>query len=136
MYTELVDQLRKGLVAEDAIRLAYLYGSAVLRADFRDVDVAVWGPALDVMDRAERTDWLLRLGARLERSIHPRRHLDLQALNGAPLPLQYNVVRTGRLLLARSEIECVRFEAWLASASLDFQNGLRQFDDALLAAIP
>lgn len=133
---ELDEMLREGLLREDTIRLAYLYGSAILRTDFRDVDVAVWGPVFDAMLPAARTDLLLRLGATLERHVRPRRHLDLQVLNGAPLPLQYEVVRTGRLLLARSEIERIRYEAWLASISLDFQRGLRLFDDALLAGIP
>lgn len=136
MLNQLAEELREGLLREDRIRLAYLYGSVILRSDFRDIDVAVWGPAFDAMLPAERTDLFLHLGATLERHVRTRRHLDLQVLNGAPLPLQYEVVRKGRLLLARSEIERIRYEAWLASISLDFQWGLRQFDDALLAGIP
>jgi len=56
-------------------------------------------------------------------------------LNGAPLPFQYTVVRTGRSILVRSEIERIRYEAELASAYLDFSQSLRPFEAAVLARI-
>jgi predicted nucleotidyltransferase len=132
---ELAEQLAEGLLAEEAIRLAYLFGSVLVYPECRDVDLAVWAPAVDAMTPAARIDCRLRWGAMLERCLRPRRPLDLHLLNGAALPLQYTVVRTGRLILVRNEVERIRYEAGLALAYLDFQPSLRPFEDALLARI-
>jgi predicted nucleotidyltransferase len=128
-------QLRAALEVEGRVRLAYLYGSALLRTDFHDVDVALWAPETDRMSAGQREAWLGTLGLRLERSLTPRRPLDLRLLNRAPLQFQYAVVRGGRLLLARSELERVRFEATVASLALDLSVGLRAYDRAMLAGI-
>ncbi len=128
-------RLRAVLETEGRVRLAYLYGSALLRTDFHDVDVALWAPETDRMSAGLREAWLGTLGLRLERSLMPRRPLDLRLLNRAPLQFQYAVVRGGRLLLARSELERVRFEATAASLALDLSVGLRAYDRAMLAGI-
>lgn len=131
----LIAQLRDALLAEEQVRLAYLFGSALIAPDFRDVDVGVWASELDALHPGLRIEQRLQWGARLERSLRPRRFVDLHVLNGAPLPFQYTVVRTGRLLLVRSEIERIRYEAGLASAYLDFAESLRPFETAVLARI-
>lgn len=127
--------LRAVLEAEGRVRLAYVYGSVLLRPDFRDVDVAVWAPEADRMPAGPRERWLGALGGRLERCLTPRRPLDLRLLNRAPVQFQYAVVRQGRLLLARSEIERVRFEATAASLALDLSVGLREYDRTMRAGI-
>lgn len=135
MHASLIEQLRRGLEAEDPIRLAYLFGSALCQPDPRDVDVAVWVPGVEKVDAVHRTEARLRWGAALERCLCPRRPLDLLLLNGAPLPMQFSVVRTGELLLARSEVERIRYEAWVASMCLDFAPSLRPFEESVLAGI-
>jgi len=135
MHAPLIEYLLHGLEAEESIRLAYLFGSALCRSDPRDVDVAVWAPAVEEMDLAHRAEASLRWGAVLERCLHPRRPLDLLLLNGAPLPMQFSVVRTGELLLARSEVERIRYEAWVVSMYLDFAPSLRPFEESVLAGI-
>ena len=132
---ELAEQLAEGLLAEEAIRLAYLFGSVLVYPECRDVDLAVWAPAVEAMPPAARSDWRLKMGTALERHLDPRRPLDLHLLNGSPLPLQYTVVRTGRLILVRNEVERIRYEAWLTSAFLDFQPSLRRFSEAQLTRI-
>jgi predicted nucleotidyltransferase len=136
MIDDLTEQLRKALLAEEAIRLAYLFGSVLIDPEFRDVDVAVWAPTVEGITPAARTDSQLRWGAMLERCLRPRRPLDLHLLNGAPLPLQYTVVRTGRLFHVREELERIRYEAATISSYLDFQASLRPFEEAVLARIP
>ena len=135
MHASLIEQLRHGLEAEEPIRLAYLFGSALCRSDPRDVDVAVWVPGVEEMGSAYRAEAGLRWGAALERCLHPRRPLDLLVLNRAPLPMQFSVVRTGELLLARSEVERIRYEAWVVSTYLDFAPSLRPFEESVLAGI-
>jgi predicted nucleotidyltransferase len=131
----MVGHLQRALESEGRVRLAYLYGSALLRPDFRDVDVAVWAPETDGIPASLREAWLGPLGLRLEQSLRPRCPLDLRLLNRAPLLFQYAVVRRGRLLLARSELERVRFEATVASLALDLSVGLREYDRTMLAGI-
>lgn len=131
----LINQLQEALYAEEQIRLAYLFGSALLASAPRDVDVGVWAPQLDVLPSRLRMDRRLHWGALLERGLRPRRFVDLHVLNGAPLPFQYTVARTGRLILVRSEIERIRYEAALTSAYLDFSESLRPFEAAVLARI-
>lgn len=131
----LIQQLRRGLEAEESIRLAYLFGSTTCRPDPRDVDVAVWVSGFQEMDSGHKAEAQLRWGAVLERCLHPRRPLDLLVLNRAPLPMQYSVVRTGEVLLVRSELERIRYEAWVVSAYLDFAPSLRPFEESLLAGI-
>lgn len=135
----IADQIARSLApvleAEALVRLAYLYGSVLHRPDPEDVDLAVWAPEIAGMSASLHEAWLGDLGSRLERCLSPRRHLDLRLLNRAPVQFQYAVVRTGRLLLARSEVERVRFEADAATLALDLSVGLRAYDRAMLEAI-
>lgn len=131
----LINQLQEALDLEKQIRLAYLFGSALLGSSPRDVDVGVWAPEFDGLPPGLRIDRRLHWGAVLERSLRPRRFVDLHVLNWAPLPFQYTIVRTGRPILVRSEIERIRYEASLTSAYLDFSVSLRPFEAALLARI-
>ncbi len=70
---ELAEQLAEGLLAEEAIRLAYLYGSQVRgqAAEWSDIDVAVVSvdrPA-DVWEDQLR---LMRLASAIDPRIEPR----------------------------------------------------------------
>jgi predicted nucleotidyltransferase len=124
------------LEAEALVRLAYLYGSVLHRPDPEDVDLAVWAPGTAGVSAFDREAWLNSLALRLERGLVPRRPLDLRLLDRAPAQFRYAVIRTGRLLLARSEVERVRFEADAATLALDLSVGLRAYDRAMLHAIP
>lgn len=128
--------LRPVLEAEAMVRLAYLYGSTLDRADPEDTDVAVWAPEVAALPLSDREAWLDAFALRLERALLPRRHLDLRLLDRAPAQFRYALVRSGRLLLARSEVERVRFETDAAIFALDLSVGLRAYDRAMLEAIP
>jgi len=54
---------------------------------------------------------------------------------GAPLPMQFSVVQSGLLLMARSEVERIHYEAWVSSMHLDFAPSLRLFEASVLAGI-
>jgi predicted nucleotidyltransferase len=135
MDSLMVEQLQLGMEAEESIRLAYLYGSVTFRPDPQDVDVAVWVSGFQELNSAHKVETQLHLGAVLERCLCPRRPLDLLILNSAPLPMQFSVVRKGEVLLARSELERIRYEAWVVTAFLDFAPSLRPFEESLLAGI-
>lgn len=98
------------------VRLAYLYGSALAREDFRDVDVA-----LKVRPKARLDSMGLRLKASAALSRRLPWEFDVHLLEEMPLPLQHRVIATGRCVLSRSDVERTRYESRVLSEFLDFQ---------------
>jgi predicted nucleotidyltransferase len=90
------------------VRLAYLFGSRAMgraRPD-SDIDVAV---LLDEASAAaERGAVIRRLAGRLGREVSSTL-LDIVVLNDAPALLRHRVLKDGRLLMARSPEDRVRF---------------------------
>lgn len=116
MNARAVSALRRALAGLQGLRLAYLYGSSLLRPDFRDVDIAV------ALSRRGAFD---SLGARLKLAGALGRRLawefDVHLLQEMPLALQYRVIATGRCLLSRSDVGRTRYEAWVLNRFLDFK---------------
>jgi hypothetical protein len=114
------------------IRLAYLFGSALKRDDWRDLDIAV---LLDQDRVAEPADWLrygLRVGAELEQFLgRPRVAVDLRVLNGASLAFQNEAIKTGALILARDRRSQVAYESRVLVEFLDFLPILEMYERAL-----
>lgn len=112
--------LRGTLSQVPEVAFAYLFGSAARGGDFRDVDVAVYFIPCP-SSSYERFKLAMRIARLLERSLQPRREVDVRVLNEAPVPFRYEVLRTGRLLIQR-DLECrIRYEAQLFSSFLDYQ---------------
>ena len=117
------------LLATDArVRLVYGFGSAAgdVAGPLSDVDVAV---LLDA-----RLDWDAerelrgRLGALIPR-------VDLVILNEAPPTLRFEIVTSGRCLLARDPREQAEFEIVSLSRFLDFQPVRRVQQEYLRARV-
>jgi uncharacterized protein YutE (UPF0331/DUF86 family) len=62
----------------------------------------------------------MRIAARLERSLQPRREVDVRVLNEAPVLFRYEVLRSGHLLVERDPLCRVGYEAQLLSSYLDY----------------
>ncbi len=108
--------IRRVLSRFPVVRLAYLYGSSLQRADFRDVDIALGTtPGYP----GDSIGLRLKFAATLGRSLPWE--FDVHLLHELPLPLQHRVISTGRCLLARDEIARVRFEAGVLNEFLDFE---------------
>jgi predicted nucleotidyltransferase len=93
---ELLSRLRERLRGVEDILFAYVHGSFLEGAAFRDLDLALW-----IRDPGEAFKYTVDFSARL--SVEFRFPIDVQVLNEAPLPFKYRVFRSGRLLFSRDE---------------------------------
>jgi len=107
-----------------------LYGSFLCRDEFHDIDVGL----LVSWEREpyELYKYAMGIASDLERCITPRYEIDLRILNDAPVEFQYEVVKTGRLLVARDEDTRVAFEAGVITKFLDLKYLYDRIDRALL----
>ena len=108
------------------VRLVYAFGSAARSAGgpLSDVDVAV------LLDARPDWDAERELRGRID-AVAPR--IDLVLLNDAPPALRFEVITTGRCLLARDAREQAEFEIVSLSRFLDFQP-VRRLQQAYLRA--
>jgi predicted nucleotidyltransferase len=86
--------LRDELAASPDIAFAYLFGSFVGEAAFRDVDVAIWTTA--EAPRLLDVELATRLSSRIGLPV------DVRRVNDAPVPFLFKVLR-GRLLVSRDD---------------------------------
>lgn len=113
---EIVTTVRKVVDADDAVALAYLFGSVVAgrAGGLSDIDIAVlltsrpfdaaYGRLMDQLCLALRTD-----------------RVDLILLNTAASPLKYRIIRDGILLFCREEKVREDFESESILQYLDFK---------------
>jgi predicted nucleotidyltransferase len=114
------------------VRLLYLHGSHArgTQGPLSDLDLAV----LFAPGAARDVSALSAVVATLE-DVSGRDDVDLVVLDSAGALIKDRVVRGGRLLFARSEVERIRFEAAAIKEALDFRHYARVYDDALFRQI-
>ena len=126
---EVIRTIQAILAGFDEIEAGYIFGS-FCREDFGDVDVAV------LVTGKPGTREALRLRARIEREVERgtgyRFRVDAKILNTAPISLQYEVIKSGRLVYARDRGARIQYEAGVLSLYLDYAETLDWFDRALL----
>lgn len=115
---ELEDKLAKFFGREKEVKLAYLFGSAVKEktGGLSDVDVGVYLD--DSLVGEERFKLQLRLISELT-SLLGSEKVDLIIMNDAPTVLNFEIIKSNRLLLARSGFDRVKFEHRVISRYLD-----------------
>jgi uncharacterized protein YutE (UPF0331/DUF86 family)/predicted nucleotidyltransferase len=116
----LLSCLRHALSDAPAVAFAYLFGSAVQREEFRDLDIAVYLNTHD-LSAYERFKAAEQIGRLIEKSLSPRRAVDIRLLNEAPLLFQYEVLSTGHLIFERHHRQRISYETRVCSAYLDYQ---------------
>ncbi|MFQ6130352.1 MAG: nucleotidyltransferase domain-containing protein [Candidatus Hadarchaeaceae archaeon] len=112
------EKIKKLLGRERYVELAYLFGSAARGelGKLSDVDVAVY---LDEsLSSEERFKLQLRLMGELASVLQTNR-VDLIVMNEAPLPLQFEIIKSNRPILTRPEFDRVEFEHAIMSRYLD-----------------
>jgi len=117
MDTE-VDEIRAFIRKEEAVRVAYLFGSHATgqAGPLSDLDIAV---LLDRrLGKQECFDLRLRLINGIS-SISKTDKVDIVLMNSAPLLLNYNVISKGRVLDSKDELQRVVFETYILSRYLD-----------------
>lgn len=124
---ELVGRLRSFCEGWPIV-LLYLHGAHArgTQSALSDLDIAV---LLDPT-KHQRGDFELDFRRALEETCR-RDDVDLVILNDAGYPIRDRVVRSGRLVFARSERDRVLFEAAAIKDELDFQYYSEAYDRAL-----
>jgi len=111
--------------------LAYVYGSFLRKAMFRDLDVAaVLAKSMSPYEEQKLCGILAR---EIEGRIKPRIEVDIRTINSAPPHFQFEVIRRGKLVFARSENDRIRFEEEVLSNYLDYADTLKWFEEELIA---
>jgi uncharacterized protein len=104
----LTEHLKQSLGRDEDILFAYLYGSALSDPALSggDIDLAVYLKPSDTKEyikrEAELTAFLI---SQLDTD-----EIDLRILNVLPLVFQYSILKEGRLILSRDEMERADFE--------------------------
>lgn len=113
-----IDEVRGFMEKQEYVRVTYLFGSYAkdTAGPLSDLDIAV---LLDeCLDKQERFDLKLKLINGIS-AILKTDKLDVVVMNEAPLLLNYNIIKGGRILDSKDEAERVRFETRILSRYLD-----------------
>ncbi|MHC1610422.1 MAG: type VII toxin-antitoxin system MntA family adenylyltransferase antitoxin [Candidatus Methanospirareceae archaeon] len=119
------------------IEFAYLFGSFIdiERDVFRDIDVAVYVSSVSPFSAYEKMKLSLKIGRELEKVIRPRCEFDVKILNYAPILFQYEVIKTGKVVFSRDEVDRIRYEAKVISSYLDYKETSDWLDSEFLAGL-
>jgi hypothetical protein len=132
---EIIDRLKHFFAAKPEVVLVYVYGSFLRREDWRDLDVAVLIER-GAPDAPDPFNQGLRLAAELEEFLgRPRVEVDLRMLNEASLAFQYEVIKTGELVVRRDERTRILYESRVVIEYLDFAPILAMYEQTLLEEI-
>lgn len=93
---KLLEKLSIRLKGLEGIAFAYVHGSFIEKSFFKDLDVAI-----RIRDLNEAFYYTVDSSAKM--SIELKTPVDVQVLNGAPLPFKYYVFTRGKLLFSRDE---------------------------------
>jgi len=115
-----------------SLRIAYVYGSFLLRDDFRDIDIAL------LVDGRQLGEEFFQMyaadaGDRIEEALDVRSECDVKVLNGQPIWFGFEVISTGRLLYVRDDDERIDFETQVTIEHLDMKSMYDLFDREYLA---
>ncbi|MDD4455220.1 nucleotidyltransferase domain-containing protein [Methanoculleus sp. UBA303] len=126
---EVLHTIRTILAGFDEVEMGYVFGS-FSQGDFGDVDVAILVAGEPAPYQAMR--FARRVERELERGFCYRFEADVKILNTAPISLQHEVIKSGRLVFSRDRERRVRYEAGVLSLYLDYAETLDWFDRVLL----
>ncbi len=117
------DAIHSLLAREKEVVFAYLYGSFLSAAWFRDIDIAVFVDEKKI-DRKDVIDYEISLSLELEKELHLP--MDVKVLNYAPLSFRYEVTK-GEVIFSRNEEVRFTFLELTWHRYLDFAPVEKQF---------
>jgi predicted nucleotidyltransferase len=117
-------RMKDYLLARPEIVFAYLHGSYLDGAAYRDIDVAVFVRPEEIVP-ADLFDYAFQLSIELTRELG--RDIDVHVLNGAPTGFQNSVFRQGRVLFSRDEGLRLDLIERNSLEAMDFHELSRQF---------
>ncbi len=112
---EIIQIIRKKLSQKKEIIFAYIYGSFVEGASFRDIDVAIYVNPLMIKDFL---DYSVKLSFELERAI-PAYVFDVRVINNTNFNFIYHVIQ-GRLIIDKNELLRINFISYNLRRYFDY----------------
>lgn len=126
-----INRISEVLATSPAVRVAYVYGSVLTRDDFRDIDIALFlDEALSEEDQASAAE---AVGFSIEKALSFSHVCDVKILNDAPVWFQYEVIRHGRPVYAKTDEERFDRETDILIEYMDMKYSYDLFDRAYLA---
>ena len=117
----MLDEIRKVLEKEKKVLFAYLFGSSARNEKYsKDVDIAI------VIKGKVPLNYESKLALKIERVTS--KPVEVIVLNDRPLLFISEVLRQGKLIFSRNEKERVRFETFMLSNILAFNELMKEFD--------
>lgn len=131
MSEQTSQELPRFFEGEKPIVVAYLFGSMAKGTAGRlsDVDIAI----LMSRDYRPTLDYHLYLMSKLANIL--RREVDIVMLNEAPPLLRFEVIKHGKVLYCRDEIDRVAFEERTIDEYLDMNNIEKEYLECLLRSV-
>lgn len=128
----ILKRIGDSLATFEEVELGYVHGSFLEKESFGDIDLA-----MRVRDRFsssyEKFKYAMRVGRSMEGSIQPRTEVDVKVLNPSPTAFQFQVLKKGRRVYARSDLDRIRYEADVLSEYQDYKPVLDWFNERYLA---
>jgi len=112
---EIIQIIRKKLSQKKEIIFAYIYGSFVEGASFRDIDVAIYVNPLMIKDFL---DYSIKLSFELESAI-PAYVFDVRVINNTNFNFIYHVIQ-GRLIIDKNELLRINFISYNLRRYFDY----------------
>jgi len=112
---EIIQIIRKKLSQKKEIIFAYIYGSFVEGASFRDIDVAIYVNPLMIKDFL---DYSIKLSFELERAI-PAYVFDVRVINNTNFNYIYHVIQ-GKLIIDKNELLRINFISYNLRRYFDY----------------
>ncbi|MBT9538055.1 MAG: nucleotidyltransferase domain-containing protein [Nitrospirae bacterium] len=119
----------KKQLKDSGVSFVYLFGSmsSGRTSPMSDVDIGIVLRDVNLLKRSKNI--YTKLYA-IFADIYPSFTIDIVFLQSAPLPLQYDAVRYGRVLFEADPKQRADYEAEVMNMYFDFMPVLRVFDDA------
>ena len=116
---------------EIGVLILYLFGSEAEGATTITSDIDIGVVLKEPRDLDDTRPLYSALYSELERVFKPTlvRELDIVFLQKAPLTLQYNVIRNGRILYEEDAVRRANYEERVTNSYLDFEPVLEYFDE-------
>jgi len=99
---KILKKIKTILEKDENIILAFVHGSFLSNAPFRDIDVAVL-----LRDEEKAFEYVIYKNVKLEKEIGLP--IDTQVLNNAPVTFKHSVITRGKLLFTRNKKELHKF---------------------------
>ena len=121
-------------MSRSKVVFAYLFGSQARgeAGPRSDVDIAVY--LNEGLDKGERFNLRLRLMSDLSVVFHTDR-IDLLLLRGLPLSFQFRVVKEGKLIYCKDELQRIRFEFRVMCRYYDRQHYYKRHTKLLIERV-